>query len=295
LHGLGFGSSDPDDVRRVRTAPDPAEAADDFQSLYDPTFPRYQTWDRAYQPQTRLLPKGAYAVTTGRLPLDKLLQTARTKEVSLTEYLAATLLAAFQDPFLELSGRDRRRRARPLRLVIPVNLRPIFESRTLRNFFVVVPVEIDLRLGSYDFDEILRRVHHQMQAEMAPKLLKKQIVRNLRGELSLLSRVLPLPLKRLVLRSVFGAYERRHTASLSNLGRAVWPEGWSEQLVDAEFVPPPSPFCRVNVGVVSFGSTLAVTFGNLSEDRSVERAFFTRLRSQGFPVEIESNRNVLEV
>jgi hypothetical protein len=134
-----------------------------------------------------------------------------------------------------------------------------------------------------------------MQAEMAPKLLKKQIVRNLRGELSLLSRMLPLPLKNLVLRSVFGGYEKRHTSSLSNLGRAVWPSGWEERLSDVEFVPPPSPYCRVNVGVISLGSTLAVTFGNLSDDRSVERGFFTRLRTLGIPVAVESNRDVLEV
>lgn len=291
----GVPSPDPDDLRRSRGGQDPSEADDDFQTLYDAAFPRYETWDKAFLPPWPLLPKGQYAVTTGRLDASAALSLAKSRGATLTEYLAATLLAAFQDAFQTLPEGVRRRLARPVRLVLPVNLRPIFGSRTLRNFFVVVPVEIDLRLGGYDFDEIVRKVHHQLQAEMDPKLLKKQIMRNLRGELNPVARLLPLPLKNLVLSSVYGAYERRHTASLSNLGVVRWPEGWAGAVRDMEFTPPPSPFCRINAGVVTSGPVLSVTFGNLSVDSSVERFFFTRLRRQGLAVAVESNRPFLEV
>ena len=294
-HPASNPDEDPTDVRRLRSVPDPSESRDEFQNLYDPTFPRHRTWDRAWQPRFPLLPKGCYAVTTGRLALGATLALAKGQGATLTEFLAATLLAAFQEAFLGLPAPARRAQARPLRLVLPVNLRPVFGSKTLRNFFVVVPVEIDLRLGTYEFPEILRKVHHQLQAEMDAKLLKKQIVRNLRGELNPVARILPLPLKNLVLRGVYGAFERQHTASLSNLGRAEWPRGLGDRIRDLEFVPPPSPSCRVNVGVVSFGEVLSVTFGNLSGDPAVERAFFTRLRTQGLAVAIESNRSVLEV
>jgi len=291
----GISAQDEEDVRRVTKVPDTREGRDDFQTLFDPAFPRYETWDKAFHPRTELLPKGSYAVTTGRVPLGATLSMARERGASLTEFLAATLIAAFQDGFLALPALERRRRARPLRIVLPINLRPMFDSATLRNFFVVVPVEIDLRLGPYDFDEIVRKVHHQLQAEMDAKLLKKQIMRNLRGELHPVARLLPLPVKALILRGVFGAYEKRHTASLSNLGRVSWPPPWSDHISDAEFTPPPSPHCRVNAGVVSFGDTLSVTFGNLSFDPSVEKAFFTRLRRQGLPVAVESNRELGEV
>lgn len=295
LQRSGVEGDDPEDLRRLRREPDPAEASDDFQSLYDPSFPRHKTWDKAYQPPSRLLSKGNYAVTTGRLSLKAVLAAAKARNATLTEYLAATLLSAFQDVFSSLPAWVRRRRARPVRLVVPVNLRPIFPSRTLRNFFVVVPVEIDLRLGLYDFEEILRKVHYQFRAEMDPKLLKKQIVRNLRGELHPIGRFLPLPLKNLVLSGVYGSFERQHTASLSNLGPASWPEPWSGSIRDVEFTPPASPFCRVNAGVISCGDVLSITFGSLSAEASVERAFFTLLRRQGLAVFVESNRPFLEV
>lgn len=289
LHRCGVEGDDPNDLRRLRQSPDPAEGEDAFQALYDPSFPGFEAWDRAYQPAFRLLPHGQYAATTGRLSVSAVLAAARARGATLTEYLAATLLHAFQESFLAHP-----RRPRPIRVVIPVNLRTVFPSPTLRNFFVVVPVEIDLRLGHYDFDEILRKVHHQLQAEMDPKLLKKQIMRNLRGEMNPVARVLPLPLKNFVLSRVYGSYEKQHTASLSNLGRVAWSEPWAASVRDVEFIPPPSPFCRVNAGVVSCGDVLSVSFGNLSVDPSVERAFFTFLRRQGLAVAIESNRSSWE-
>lgn len=288
------GVRDPEGWRRIDREPEPAEAADDFPTLYDPSFPRYQTWDRAFLPPWPLLPRGRYAVTSGRLSAPAVAALAKSQGSTVTEYLAATLLATFQDAFLALPPAQRRRRARPVRLVLPVNLRPVFGSKTLRNFFIVVPVEIDLRLGEYGFEEILRKVHHQLQAEMDPKLLKKQVMRNLRGELNPVARMLPLPLKNLVLTGVYGNYERRHTASLSNLGRLSVPQGWESSVEGLDFTPPPSPFCRVNAGVVTWGDQLSVTFGNLSVNPAVERAFFTRLRRAGLAVAIESNRTTLE-
>jgi hypothetical protein len=156
---------------------------------------------------------------------------------------------------------------------------------------VVIPVEIDLRLGRYGFDEIVRKVHHQLQAEMDSKLLRKQVVRNLRGELNVVARVIPLPLKNAILRGVYRSFERRQTASLSNLGRVVWPAGWADAVQSVDFTPPPSRCCLLNAGIVSSGDRLSITFGSLSTQPAVERAFFRHLRREGLAVAVESNRS----
>ncbi len=286
----GIEDDDSDDLRRVAHEPEPAEDHDDFHDLYDARFPRHPALDQAFQPPWPLVPRGSYFVTTGRLSVKGALAKAKERGATLTEYLAACLLAAFQDAFLALPAQERERLAKPVRLVIPVNLRPIFRSKTLRNFFVVIPVEIDLRLGIYDFDEIVRKVHHQLQAEMDPKLLKKQVNRNLRGELNVVARVIPLPLKNGILRGIFRSYERRQTASLSNLGRVDWPSRWGAAIQSVDFTPPPSPRCLINVGVASCGDQLSITLGSLSSEPEVERVFFRRLRQAGLAVAIESNR-----
>ncbi len=290
LYRTGIEDEDPDDLRRTADVSRVSEDHDDFHDLYDPRFPRHPASSRAFQPPWPLVPQGVYLVTTGRLSVDAALSKAKERGATLTEYLAAHLLAAFQDAFFELPPGERRRLAKPLRLVVPVNLRPMFGSSTLRNFFVVIPVEIDLRLGRYDFDEIVRKVHHQLQAEMDPKLLKKQVIRNLRGELNVVARVIPLPVKNGILRGVFRSYERRQTASLSNLGRAAWPRRWADAIQSVDFTPPPSPRCLINAGIVSCGDRLSITLGSLSSEPAVERAFFRRIRGEGLAVAVESNR-----
>jgi len=275
------------------TSAEPEQFEDAFQKLHDPSLPRMPEADRAFLLPYRLAPLGVYHVTTGRLSVVATLVQAKALGLSLTEFLAASVLMAFQAAFLALPATQRRRQARPLRLTIPVNLRRMFPSRTLRNFFAVIPVEIDLRLGEYTFDETARKVHHQLQSEMDPKLMRKQVMRNLRGEEHPIGRFLPLVLKNVILNSVSGTFEARQTTNLSNLGPvpALGAQDGEHPLVrDVEFVPPPSPFGKIKVGVVSYGDTLSITFGNLTNDFTVEREFFTALRRRGLHVALESNR-----
>jgi NRPS condensation-like uncharacterized protein len=267
---------------------------DAFRQLRDPKLPTFPAADRAFLVPWKLAPLGVYHVTTGRTSVAKVLALAKAQNLTLTEYLAANLLMAFQDVFEALPARTRARRARPLRLTIPVNLRKIFPSKTLRNFFVVVPVEIDLRLGHYTVEEVAHTVHHQLRAEMDPKLLRKQVMRNLRGEEHPIGRFLPLVFKNVILGTVSGLFEALQTSNLSNLG-AVGEFGEADRLVrDFEFIPPPSSTGKVKLGVISHGDVLALSFGNLTDEFALERAFFTRLRRQGLRVAIESNRQFPE-
>ncbi len=266
------------------------QSEDAFLKLRDPHLPPLPSASRAFLLPAKLARLGVYHVTTGRLPLGPVLAVAKAAGLTLTEFLAATALMSFQDAFEALPPRVRSRRAKPLRLSIPVNLRKPFPSKTLRNFFAVVPVEIDLRLGHYTFEEAGRKVHHQLQAEMDPKLLRKQVMRNLRGEEHPIGRYLPLAVKNLILGTVSGTFDARQTSSVSNLGAVADQPEFCALVRDFEFVPPPTAIGKLKLGVVSFGNTLSLTWGNLTETFAIERYFFTRLRRQGLPVALESNR-----
>ena len=56
--------------------------------------------------------------------------------VSINEYLVATFIwAAYQENYRHITE------DRPLRVAVPVNLRPYFDSITTKNFFVMVSTE----------------------------------------------------------------------------------------------------------------------------------------------------------
>ena len=106
------------------------------------------------------------------------LQKAREKGVTITEYLTAALI-------LSVDAIQRRRvahvhRLKPVKICVPINLRNVFPSKTLRNFANYVNPGIDPRLGEYTFDETLNIVHHTMAMEVTKKLLNVKITTNVR-------------------------------------------------------------------------------------------------------------------
>ena len=54
-------------------------------------------------------------------------------------------------------------RRKPIKVLIPVNLRRLFPSKTLRNFVLYATPGVDPKLGEYEFDELCQIVQHQMQ------------------------------------------------------------------------------------------------------------------------------------
>ena len=162
-------------------------------------------------------------VTCLQLPVDVLRQKAREQGVTVTTYLCAALMLAIQD--IQDRKTPDRRHHRPVKVLLPVNLRKLFPSKTLRNFVLYTIPEMDPRLGDYSFAELCRQVHHHMGAEVTPKKMAMQIATNVSSEANPLIRAVPLFLKNPVMKAVFEAVgERKSCLSLSNLGAVQLPE-----------------------------------------------------------------------
>lgn len=274
----GEGAEDPGSAS-------PEELEDSFLRAFDPDVPAMPSPPRAYHLPVPLSPRGAYYTVTGLLPAGRLREEARSWGVSVTEYVLAQLFASYQE--LALKSRPRR----PIRVLVPVDLRRFYGSRTLRNFFVFLEPEIDLRLGTYDFEELIRRAHHFMRLNTTRKVLSRYISRNVRPEASVLLRLVPRGVKDLVLSYAHQRYgERSNTGSLSNLGRVELPAEFRREVRHFEFFPIPSRRTRVNCAMISHEEHTAISFGKMTEDRSLERIFFRRLRHREIPVRIWTNQ-----
>jgi hypothetical protein len=228
-----------------------------------------------------------YRVVAGSIPLDAALRCAKERSVTLTELLTAVHLAALQDLY-EDGRRSGRRRV--VSVQVPINLRKIYPSRTLRNFFLFASPSIDTRLGHWEFDEILRRVHHSLRLGIEKKELLRQLRRNVGGERNPFGRFILLPVKLVVLRAInraigVGAY----SGSMSNLGQIWLPEHAALRVRDFDCAPSRASATGANVLVLSWGGRLRVTVGSLVVDRAFERKFFGRLAALGLDVLVETN------
>lgn len=216
---------------------------------------------------------------------------AKEKGVSITDYLVAVYLHALQEIYEETSSFNRFKKNKFIRVQVPVNLRNIFPSKTMRNFSLFVMPEIDVRLGHYSFEEILRRVYHQIRLETDEKLINKNISRNVGSERKIYVKSIPLFLKSLILKAKYYSLgTSQYSGVITNLGKASLPEE-TEKMTD-HFIftpPPPNKMLKINCGIIGFGDKLVMSFGNITKSKKLEEKVIQFLKDQGIEIHTRTN------
>lgn len=242
---------------------------------------------RAFHIPFRLGPMPRFDRLTAIVSLEELTKKAKESDVSITEFLVAVYLHSYQEIFLQLSAYAKRKSHKIIKIEVPVNLRRILPSATMRNFSLFVKPGIDLRLGIYTFEEIVKVVYHQMRLQSDIKLLNKTISRHVSGEKNPVVRGMPLFLKSFLLSRIYMADSKSFSSVISNYGRISFPPGISDQIEKFVFIPPPpNKITKINCGVIGFENKLIISFGNISVSKELERHFLTFLTASGIPVKM---------
>lgn len=269
-------------------APDPEESVDAFGIHFQKNMPSPKKIAPSFHVPFPLRNIPRLNVITGIAPLKETAYCSKQYGTSITVFLVAVYLFSLQAIFNNLSAFRKRKSRRILRIQVPVNLRKLYQSKTMRNFSLFVTPEIDLRLGQYSLEEIVKTVHHLMQLETDRKLINKIISRNVAAERNVVLKNTPLFVKSLILYFTYKvAGTSRYSGVITNLGKVSFgPE--VDKLID-HFVfipPPPNKTLKINCGVVGFGNKLALSFGNITASRELERNFFSILMKKGIPVKM---------
>jgi NRPS condensation-like uncharacterized protein len=286
--GLMIDTSEDPFIFDLNESPDPQEFEDAFKMVYNKKLPFNRKQKRAYHLPHRLDWPGRYNIITAIIPTAEILAISKQHSVSLTEFLTALLINSFQE---YCENTIPRKKFKPIVINIPVNLRPIFNTSTMKNFFIPLEPSIDPRLGHYTFEEILKKVHHYMRHEVDNKILNQQITRNVRGEMNAMIRVLPLVIKNMMLTIIYDVLgENNYSSGMSNLGKILMPPEINDKIERFEFLPAPSTGVKTKAAVVTFGDNMYISFGRLIKEAPIEKLFFRKMRKMGIPVKIESNR-----
>lgn len=271
---------------QANETPGSHEFEDAFHRYYKRNIPQPQQVNRAYLFPFELLPKGEYGIVTGIMKADEVLALSKTHSATITQLFTALYFDSVQ----EYIRTSEEKRPLPVVLNVPVNLRRLFPSETMRNFFVSISPSLDFRLGHYSFEEIVAHIKHSMGLMVNKKYLRSLICRNVKAERPFLVRFMPLYVKKMVTQLIFREFgEKNNTSSMSNLGNVTLPDGLESHVERVEFYPPPGQANVIKVGVISYRGNAYVTFGSLTEEKSIERIFFRKLRKMGVRVKIETN------
>lgn len=287
FHILLIPSEPAADVFAADSTPQEEEFEDAFHRYYVKNTPPLPNLRKAFHFPFPLNPKGEYYIITGIVPTESLLSTAKGFQTTLTQFL----LGLYLDSIQEFIHSDSIKKVLPVVLNVPVNLRNLYPSKTMRNFFVSITPQIDFRLGDFTFSEILTHIRSYMHVIINPKYLNQYIHRNVKKEKSLWIRLIPLPLKNLLMPQIYSRYaERNYTSSISNLGKISMPPPLEEKIERFEFYPPPTRGNIIKVGVISFRDHTYISFGSLTKTTIIEKIFFRKMRKMQIPIKIETNR-----
>ena len=263
-------------------------AEDAYNRFYKSPLPLPDKGRKAFHLKGKLLYPGAIMITTGIIPLADIIGAAKKYKVSLTAFLVAVYIDALQE--LQDSLVSKNPKKCPVAIQVPVNMRGIYPSKTLRNFSLFVMPEIDPRLGKYDFEEILQIVRETIITQTNEKAISKSLSRNVGGQRNWMVRVIPLVFKKLLMPFLYTRMgENLCSGTLSNLGLVNLPDKMASEVERIDFILGTNPINKTGCAVCSFNDKLVINFGSNTRDKSVERLFFTRLIRMGIPVKIEVN------
>lgn len=239
---------------------------------------------RAFRMKGERLSAGEFGVMHGYLNIPELKKVCKGYGVTINEYLVSAYVFSIYREYLR--GMPSKV---PIRVAVPVNLRPYFDSVTTKNFFAMVSAEFLPEKASYTFEEVIAIVRDSLRAQLTAEHLERVFSYNVSMQKMLPLRLLPLPLKHLGMRLVYTQSALANTSTVSNVGSITVEDVYKPYISMFHVFMAISKGQNMKGTVCSYGDTLVFTFSYDLKDVSMQRGFFTTLAADGLHVEIESN------
>ena len=226
--------------------------------------------------------------TTFVIDPDFVKNEAKKRGVTVTVYMTAILLEASRR--VQQARVAKPSKYKPIKIFIPVNLRKMFNSQTMRNFILYAMVGIDPRLGDYSFDDLCQIIAAQMKQQMTEKNMKAIIRTNVNSEKNIFIRIVPLFIKNPIMKAVFNAVgEKKSCFSFSNLGMVNLPEEYTARVKRMDFVLGSQAAAPYNVSALTYGGKMYLNVTRNAKEPVLEGEIYRVMREMGVPHTVESN------
>ncbi len=266
----------------LRSKPAPSEVEDAFQRMPLPKNVSRKINGAAYRfPGEKMSSPHARHITTYCMSASELKEKARTIGATMTEYLTAAILyIGYQE-----QAKSNPHKMLPIRVSVPINMRQVFHTDSLRNCSWFVNPEIAPPFGTLTLESIAAEVRLFMKEALLPESLYAGIAPNVASENSWLLRLTPLPIKNLVIRSVHKAMGVKSvTTTLSNLGLFKAPSEMMEHIDWVDVVLGPAKGAGTGAALITTGDRLRLTYTSNQEDLILPDALERLLSNEGISI-----------
>ncbi len=207
-----------------------------------------------------------FLVETGIIDASTLVKEVKSKNVTVTAYLAG---------LLAYSIKQTSQNTRNVVMMIPVNLRSYYKSETLRNFVSFVDIVFDDK-KCQSAEEYIQCASEQLKIKTAPEKIESMVSMSYTLMNLKFVRFVPRFIKSFVVKLWNKITKARQTTVFTNLGRLAIPEQLGiEDVVINMNASKHSPY---NVAAVTVDGKLSITFTRVIKENDVAQKFFDEIR-----------------
>ena len=257
---------------------------DSYVRHYKKTVKRKYSSRKAYHLTGETLPLDEENVLHGYVDLKMLKTVSKSCGVSITRFLAASLIWAIYQEYL--GGKPCEK---SIGISIPINLRTFFSSETTANFFAVTLIDFLSTSEEHTFSEVLEAVSRQMDLKITKEKMEQIISYNVSSEKKWYLRIAPLFLKWCALNLVFRKNDKAYTMTLSNIGPIEIEEDYKKEIERFSMMIGVSKRQPMKCAVCAYEKEVIVTFTSVFQDTRLQDRFFGFLKELEIPVNLESN------
>lgn len=227
---------------------------------------------------------GKYVTVRGVMSASQLKSVAKQHNATVTEYLGAVQLMALN----RLAAVTNSPENPPIRVLIPVNLRRIYDMETIRNFSSYIFYQYN---GQNDIDKVIDDIRKQTEEQMTDDYFRGMVSFNYNNGTSPLLKIVPLAVKRFVLGCIVSGRGDGvvNCSTLSNLGVVKAPKQFDDLVLRYDFMLGKPAKKTNNFAVATYNDTCVISMTSPFVERDCEMYFFRKLAEAGIDIAVESD------
>ena len=232
---------------------------------------------------------------------------------TVTQYLTAVLIYSIYE-----ANYKKTKSKKPIKVCIPVNLKKYFPSKTMSNFFSYITLEENMKklieksksnqtenkeekeILNYEdenyllnnnklFDAIVDFVKNDFKAKLTEEEIIKTMSANVKLGTNIFIKVIPLELKKALVRLSYLEIRKYTTITFSNIGRIGIIGKYKDYIEEFLMLIAPEPVEKIKCSGCTFEDKMSFTFTSILNDNNIEKTFYRFLKSRGIKIQIESN------
>lgn len=259
------------------------DTEDSYMKNYDKKSKSNASSQKAYELKGRKIGLGAISAIHEIINLEQLKQECKKYEATITQYLTSVLIySIYEENYKKYNGK------KPIKVCIPVNLKKYFQSKTMANFFSYITL-IAKKENMETFDKIVEFVKNDFKQRLTEEEIMKTMSANVKLGNNIAVKVVPLFLKKILVRLSYLEIRKYTTITYSNIGRIGIIGKYQDYIDYFLMLIAPEPVEKIKCSSCTFENKMVFTFTSILKDNSIEKRFYQFLQERGIDVTIESN------